>query len=78
MTYIITVFWFTVLRRSVTIQAAQFEVLWSYKKWITGNSDLGGEIVSNIVMFVPFGFLLSESLSSAYSKPSYFSIRRLL
>ena len=59
----------------MTIQAAQFEVLWSYKKWITGNSDLGGEIVSNIVMFVPFGFLLSESLSSAYSKPSYFSIR---
>ncbi|MBO5520651.1 MAG: VanZ family protein, partial [Eubacterium sp.] len=60
--YLYTVIWFTVLRRSTSYEAAEFELFWSYKEWLTGNGELGREILANMVMFVPFGFLLSVLL----------------
>ena len=50
---------FTVLNRSIGLHTAQFELFWSYKKWFAGDVDLGREIIANIAMFVPFGFLAS-------------------
>ena len=47
------------IRRSIGIHNAQFELFWSYKKWLAGDVGLGREILANIVMFVPFGFLMS-------------------
>ena len=56
--YLFTVIWFTVLKRSTRFQIAQFEVFWSYKRWLAGDWGLGIEILSNMAMFFPFGFLL--------------------
>ena len=61
--YIFTVLWFTILKRSTGYHVAQFELFWSYKKWIGGDTDIGQEIMANIAMFIPFGFLLSAMLS---------------
>lgn len=60
--YILTVLWYTVFKRSLGIHNAQFELFWSYKKWFSGDADLGKEIMANIAMFIPFGFLLSVVL----------------
>lgn len=38
-------------------RSVQTEIFWSYKKWLAGNEDMGREIMANIAMFVPFGFL---------------------
>ena len=61
--YFFTVIWYTVINRSSGLHIANFEPLWSYKAWIAGDADLGREIVANMVMFVPFGFLLSSIIS---------------
>lgn len=65
--YILTVLWYTVFKRNIAIHNAQFELFWSYKKWFAGDTDLGQEIKANIVMFLPFGFLLSAVLPTTPS-----------
>lgn len=57
--YIIAIFWFTVFKRSIGIYSAQFDLFWSYKRWLSGDWLFGKEILLNIVMFMPLGFLLS-------------------
>lgn len=54
--------WYTVLIRSTGYHIAQFELFWSYKRWFAGDTDLGKEILANIAMFIPFGFLMSSIL----------------
>lgn len=61
--YLFTVLWYTVFKRDLAINNAQFELFWSYKKWFAGNKDLGREIMANIAMFIPFGYLLSSILT---------------
>ncbi len=58
--YFFTVLWYTVLKRSADYHIARFELFWSYRKWLSGNLKLGIQIIANMVMFVPFGFLMSE------------------
>ena len=65
--YLFTVLYFTVLSRSIGLHTAQFELFWSYKKWFAGDFDLGREIIANIAMFVPFGFL-SSCLLQTYDR----------
>ena len=60
--YLAAVLWFTVYRRPLRIQTAQLELLWSYKAWLAGDTNMGKQIVANVAMFVPFGFLLSAIL----------------
>ncbi|WP_175494604.1 VanZ family protein [Oribacterium sp. WCC10] len=60
--YIFTVLWFTVFSRRNHFQAPRFDLFWSYKKWLSGDSDIGREILGNIAMFIPFGFLISSAL----------------
>lgn len=60
--YISTVLWFTVFNRTFRFITAQFELLWSYKAWLSGDTDLGIEILANMSMFVPFGFLMAAIL----------------
>lgn len=57
--YIFIVLWLTVLHRSLLISNAQLDPLWSYKEWFAGDADLGNEILANMALFVPFGFMLS-------------------
>ena len=61
--YIFTILWFTVFNRTPRFHTAQFDLFWSYKEWIRGDWELGKEIIANIAMFIPFGFLLSSFLS---------------
>ena len=65
--YILTVLRYTVFIIYIAIHNAQFELFWSYKKWFAGDTDLGQEIIANIVMFLPFGFLLSAVLPTTPS-----------
>ena len=60
--YTIAVLWYTVLKRQTGFQRAQFELFWSYKEWMSGDWELGKEIMGNMAMFIPFGFLLSSCL----------------
>lgn len=55
--YIFTVLWYTVLSRTVDLYTSHFDLFWSFKEWFSGNTGLGWEILANVIMFVPFGFL---------------------
>ncbi len=65
--YLFTALWFTVFHRSLTLHNAQYELFWSYKRWFAGDAALGKEIVANILMFVPFGFLTAAMLPASLS-----------
>lgn len=44
----------------------ELEFFWSYKEWIFGgNEKLGMEVVNNILLFFPLGFLLNDVLKKA-------------
>lgn len=64
--YIFTVLWYTVLSRDSGFHEARYELFWSYKEWLAGNMGLGKEILANIAMFIPFGFLASSIFSKHY------------
>lgn len=68
--YIIIVLWLTVFKRPITFYPANLDVLWSYRRWLSGDWKIGEEILLNIAMFVPFGFLLSASLGQTRHKYS--------
>ena len=61
--YIFIVLWLTVFHRSLRINNAQLDPLWSNKEWLAGDTELGNEILANMAMFVPFGFMLSAVLT---------------
>ena len=61
-TYIFIVLCLTVFHRSLRINNAQLDPLWSNKEWLAGDTELGNEILANMAMFVPFGFMLSGVL----------------
>ena len=60
--YLVTVLWFTVLCRSVRETPPHFDLFWSYRRWFAGEWFYGFEILGNIAMFGPFGFMLGELL----------------
>ena len=75
--YLFTVLWYTVLNRAETYEILQLELFWSFRKFLAGNPRLGIEIAGNIIMFMPFGFLLcdlfyKQNLTSI-TEPSAFS-----
>lgn len=61
--YLALVLWYTVFKRTPDFYGAQYELFWSYKKWLAGDWNLGREILYNIGLFIPFGFMLSAILS---------------
>lgn len=65
--FMVIVLWYTVLMRASGFYDAQLEPFWSYKGWLAGNWKLGREILANIAMFFPLGFLLSAA-TVAYCK----------
>lgn len=58
--YIVIILWYTVLDRSISLQSAQIELFWSYKLWFQGDWGIGKQIINNIILFVPLGFLCSS------------------
>ena len=62
--YSLTVLSFTVLARPTAYHAAQFELFWSVREWIAGDWALGGQILANVAMLIPFGLLLCRAIHS--------------
>ncbi len=58
------VLWYTVFIRSPWFHDAKLELFWSYKRWIAGDWGSGRQILGNIAMFVPFGFLFTGAMAS--------------
>ena len=58
--YIFTVLWYTVLNRAETYDIPQLELFWSFRKSLTVDPRIGIQIVANVIMFMPFGFLLRD------------------
>lgn len=55
---------FTLLfREAGASRRYELELFWSYKQWIFGkNAALGMEIINNILLFFPLGFILTDAL----------------
>lgn len=61
---IVAIAYFTIFfREQGESHTYELELFWSYKKWILGGSvAFGLEILNNIVLFFPFGFILTDAL----------------
>lgn len=57
--YLVTLFWYTIQSRNVGYYPGRFELFWSYKLWFGGSRSNGVQILANIAMFVPLGFLMA-------------------
>lgn len=60
--YSALVLWYTVFMRSTDFYGANYDFFWSYYKWFAGDWTLGWQILGNIGMFIPFGFMLTTIL----------------
>ena len=58
--HILFVLWYTVGRRGLTDDQTHLELFWSYRSWMSGNRKLGWQILGNLAMLFPLGFLLSS------------------
>ena len=70
--YLAVVFCYTVFMRPAGFHISQTEWFWSYRRWLAGNGALGLEILGNIGMFVPVGFLVAAGLPRR--KNTYFMV----
>ena len=61
---IVAIAYFTIFfREQGESHTYELELFWSYKKWIIeGSVAFGLEILNNIVLFFPFGFILTDAL----------------
>lgn len=61
---IVAIAYFTIFfREQGESHIYELELFWSYKKWILeGSVAFGLEILNNIVLFFPFGFILTDAL----------------
>lgn len=55
--YTVSVLWFSLFSRGLSSTPPHLELFWSYKFWLGGDWNIGKEILGNIALFVPFGFL---------------------
>lgn len=51
---------FTVIIREQLFEGTKLDLFWSYKEWISGDSEIGKQIIGNICLFIPIGFLGSS------------------
>ena len=70
MIYIFCILYITILSRSRSMTRT-FELMpfWSYLDWLRGNWTRGLSISLNVILFVPFGYLLAD-----LRKPSWLSL----
>lgn len=52
------VWWYTIGNRPTAYVEPKLKLFWSYREWLAGKWNYGMQILANILMFVPFGFLL--------------------
>ena len=59
----------TILSRSPKADYSyNLNLFWSYKAWFHGNISVGDQIIRNILMFIPFGFLFSVCIDDGVKK----------
>ena len=61
--YLAAVIWYTTLLRAAEYGNTHLDLFWSYKRWFAGNAVIGRQVIGNVLMFVPCGFLLEGILS---------------
>ena len=57
--YAAIVILFTLINRGINLNSPHYSIFWSYKEWIDGNKSLGRQIIGNIVLFFPIGYLIN-------------------
>ena len=60
--YCLLIICFTVLIRKQSFEGVRLSLFWSYYEWFTGDSKIGIQILGNILLFFPFGYLASACL----------------
>ena len=59
--YIICILYITIISRLPALaHTVRLTTLWSYLDWLKGNWSRGAQILLNIVLFVPLGYLLTK------------------
>lgn len=59
LSYIAIVYWLTVFNRDYTESAGcEWRLFWTYGSIVDGRGELIGEVISNVLMFVPIGLLV--------------------
>ena len=57
--YIVILLCLTVFNRFPGFYKPQLQLFWSYRIWLSGNLQIGKEILGNVAVFIPIGLLLS-------------------
>lgn len=55
------IIWLTLFCRVPGARRNYISILWSYRAWLSGSVVAGYQIIGNILLFVPFGLLVSMS-----------------
>lgn len=55
--YIASIFYLMVLGRTIADKGYNLELFWELKEFLSGNTYFGKQILRNILVFMPIGFL---------------------
>lgn len=50
-------------RTSVVDQTLELKLFWSYIEWAQGNKEIGRQVILNIGLFAPFGFIVATAIN---------------
>ena len=56
--YTVFIFVLTIGTRNIGVYNPRYNLFWSYREFLSGNLNIGKQIVENIILFLPLGFLL--------------------
>ena len=59
LTYIVILLYLTVFNRFPGFYKPRLQLFWSYRIWLSGNLQIGKEILGNVAVFIPIGLLMS-------------------
>ena len=61
--YVFCILYITLLSRTpALVHVVRMIPFWSFSDWIKGNWSRGGSIILNMILFVPFGYILSGTI----------------
>ncbi len=67
--YLLLVLYITLFSRSPSLtRSYELGLFWSYALWFKGSELLGSQILLNIALFVPLGFLITDAIQLVYKK----------
>lgn len=60
--YSLSIICFTIMIRVQSFEGVKLSIFWSYSEWIAGDTDIGRQILGNIILFIPVGYLASSCI----------------